>query len=455
MRQKSTWSPRIADVPGRLHERLAAAFAEDIIEQTIQDGARLPPHRDLAYDLQMSVDTVSKAYALLERQGLVRTEKGRATFAIGLPNKPAPMIDLSVNVPPRVVSDRILSTTLADVASKIQGDTFSSHVPPDGAVSHKIALANWASSSRVKINPEAMMLCNGAQHALAVTFGALCGRDSTILTEQLAYPGIATLARVLKLHLAGVALDQEGMLPSALEERLSDLKSRERKILYVTPTVHNPTARSMSLRRRNEIVRIARTFDLTIVEDDVYGILGEPDVPTLLKLAPERTVYVSGLSKTLTPGLRIGYLVCPPSLKDRIREVIAATAASPSPLSCLLMERWIVDGTAAHISSRIKLDAERRLALAAQTLNLRPPTRSSFHIFVPLSPLVAEDLASQALARGIRVTSPSIAFDASASPPAGIRLCLGAPSFEQLKFALSDVRDLMSRRHPITIPFVG
>src|SRR5215213_7497919 len=118
MLEKSSWQPRISEGHGRLHERLASAFADDIIEQVICPGSRLPAHRELAYQLKVGVGTVTKAYALLEHQGLVRSDKGRAMFAVAASPSFHQVIDLSINVPPKVVSDRLLSSTLNDVAKE-------------------------------------------------------------------------------------------------------------------------------------------------------------------------------------------------------------------------------------------------------------------------------------------------------------------------------------------------
>jgi len=441
MLERSSWQPRLADGPGLLHERLAAAFAEDIVEQVICAGARLPAHRDLAYRLGVSVGTVTKAYALLERRGLVRSDRGRAMFAIGTSQCHNAFIDLSVNVPPRVISDRLLSATMSEVARLIDVNTFSAYPPLEGEYAHRATIAAWMSDVRLKVRPDEVILCNGARHALSVAFGAVCAPAVTILTENLPYHGAVQLCQAADLHLEGLPMDAEGLDPEALKRRLArGRKAREASIVYVTPTAQNPTARCMSLARRREIVELCRAFEVVVIEDDVYAAFGDKAVPTIREMAPERTIYVGGLSKTLTPGLRVGFLVCPGKFRPAALRILTSLGSPVSALSCLILDRWIISGTASHLSSQICAEANRRMALASGILGL-PPAGSGLHAFLELPPNTCVTVAKRAAELGVRVTPPSICLRTGS--PTGIRLCLGAPPIDELERALHLVSGLL------------
>lgn len=443
MLQQSSWQPRIADGPGLLYERLAVAFADDIIEQVICSGARLPAHRDLAYRLGIGVGTVTKAYALLERQGLIRSDRGRATFAVDVPQVPRELVDLSVNVPPRIVSDRLLSATMSEVARLIDVDTFSAYPPLEGEYPHRAVMAAWMSEERLKVSPDELILCNGARHALSVAFGAACAPSDLILTEDLPYPGATDICRAGNFRLEGIPMDAEGLASEALERRLRIERSKGRAcVVYVTPTAQNPTGRCMSRDRRMSIAELCRASDALIIEDDVYGVLGDRAVPTIRELAPERTIYVGGLSKTFTPGLRIGFLVCPERVRPAALRIMASIGSPVSALSCLIMDRWIANGTAAHLSATIRAEADRRMKVAADVLNVEPVgTSAAFHVFLPLPPQAATELEKRALELGVRVTQPSLALQSGLA--SGIRLCLGAPPIGQLERTLSLIRGLL------------
>jgi DNA-binding transcriptional MocR family regulator len=441
MLERSSWHPRLAEGPGLLHERLAGAFADDIIEQIICAGARLPAHRDLAYRLGISVGTVTKAYALLERQGLVRSDRGRAMFAVGVAQGSSEFINLSVNVPPKIMSDRLLSATMREVARQIDVDTFSAYPPPEGQYAHRATIAAWMSEARLKVNPDELILCNGARHALAVAFSTAGKQDDVILTEDLPYTGAAQICEAAGLQLEGISMDAEGLNPDSFEARLKVRKSgRKPCAVYITPTAQNPTGCSMSLPRRRAIVELCRASDLLIIEDDVYAVLGDEAVPTIRELAPERTIYVGGVSKTFTPGLRIGFLVCPERLRSTALRIIASIGSPVSALSCLIMDQWIVNGTAAHLSLRIRTEAGWRMEIASNILGIKP-SGNALHVFLSLPSEAAADVARRMAELGVRVTPPSLALQSGL--PSGIRLCLGAPPIDELERALRLVRTLL------------
>ena len=111
------------------------------------------------------------------------------------------------------------------------------------------------------------------------------------------------VAERLGLRLHGLALDEEGVRPEALEEAARGGRAR---LVFLNPTAHNPTTATMSQGRREAIVAIARRHELILIEDDVYGQLPEDRPPPLAVLAPERTVHISSASKSVAPGLRLG-----------------------------------------------------------------------------------------------------------------------------------------------------
>jgi len=442
MLQRSEWQPRLGDGPGLLHERLAAAVADDIITQVIGGGARLPAHRDLAYRLKIGIGTVTKAYALLGRQGLVRSDKGRATFAVGVPQSRCELTDLSVNVPPRI-ADRLLAATMYELAERIDGNTFDLNPPLEGEYAHRATVAAWLSGERLKTSADELILCSGARHALAVALRTACAPDAVVLTEDLPFPEATHISRAANLRLEGIAMDAEGMDPQALEQKLRLTRPRRGGCaVYVTPTAQNPTGSCMSIARRMSIAAVCRAADVLIIEDDVYAIFGEPSLPTIRELAPERTLYVGGLSKTFTPGLRIGFLICPKWLRATALTIMTSIGSSVSPLSCLIMDRWFANGAAKHLSTRVRAEAGRRVKLAAELLDLKAAaTNPALHLFLYLPPAAAVATAEQALTLGVRVTRPAATLQSGAIR--GIRLCLGVPPIEQLERALRLVRSLL------------
>ena len=125
--------------------------------------------------------------------------------------------------------------------------------------------------------------------------------------EELAFPGFRRAARLNRADVVAVPLDGEGIVPEALDAACRRTGAR---LLCVTPEAQNPTAGRMSLGRRRRIAEIAALHDLQIIEDDCYSV-AEPSAPAIRALAPDRTWYVTSLSKAVSAGLRVGAIVCP------------------------------------------------------------------------------------------------------------------------------------------------
>ncbi|MFK3708689.1 aminotransferase class I/II-fold pyridoxal phosphate-dependent enzyme [Klebsiella sp. NPDC088457] len=165
---------------------------------------------------------------------------------------------------------------------------------------------------------------------LQLALGALTRPGDIILTEELTYYGLKSSAAMMGRPIIGVRMDEQGLLPDALETAIQRSGS---KVLFCCPTLHNPTTATMSEVRRREIVSICRKYSVVIVEDDVYGWMQEESLPSLAELAPERTVYVTGLSRLVGPGLRIGYIAAPSEYIRALGVALRATTLMAFPLN--------------------------------------------------------------------------------------------------------------------------
>jgi len=247
------------------------------------------------------------------------------------------------------------------------------------------------------------------------------------------------------LRLMGVPMDEAGLRPGALE---AAAKTTGARVVSVIPTLQNPTGRIMSVSRREAIASLARRLDLTIIEDDIYGAYAPDAPPPLALLAPERTFHVSGVSKTLGPGLRAGFLAAPtPAAFERVLDAVRALTYAPSGFGGLVATQWIEDGAADQIVAEVREEAAARLALARDILGgAIEPARSDCapHVWLPMSELEAERLAGRALRGGAEVTPP----DAPIVEPGlvtGVRVCLGAaPDRQTLRQGLEIVAGALS-----------
>jgi DNA-binding transcriptional MocR family regulator len=447
MRLPLSWTPQLPPGTDPLYRRLFRALEQDITSGVLAAGLRLPTHRDLAYRLNVSVATATKAYAEAERRGLIASHVGRGSFVSGASASitaasPGERIDLSRNLPPLLHASRHLTDGLIALAGEARAGGFLDYAPVEGAEAYRRAAASWISrtASFGEVDWRRLILCNGAQHALDLIFSSACSPGDLVLCEAAIYPGMKAIAAQRGLRLRGISLDAEGLEPAALERAATRKGAR---LLYTTPTLQNPTARIMGEARRRAIVELAREHDLLIVEDDIcasYANATQAVFP-LAAMAPERSFYVSSASKAIAPGLRAGWLLPPRDgeWRERILARLRTSALALPAFGHALMARWIEDGTADRIGAAIREEMRQRLDAARRILGDRieaPSVAAALHVWAPLAPVEAERCVARAMEKGIALTPPSaIIVDTGAT--SGLRICLGgAPDIATLESAL-------------------
>ena len=447
MLAKSPWKPRLADIDGPPSDRLVAALAEDIVEGRVEASARLPAHRDLASELGIGLGTVTKAYAVLERRGLVRGVKGSGMFVSVAQARGGPLIDMSRNVPASMMTERLLTRTLTAIARRVDADLFNAYPPTAGHDEYRRQMARWFAGKGMEADVGCLLLTNGAHHAASVAVAVACGiGEGTLFVEPQTYPGAIALASHLGLRLISVAADDEGMVPADLDQTLES-KRTGRAAVFLMPTMQNPTTTTMGLMRRKAIVAVCRDHDIAIIEDDVYTLRADARLPALAMLAPERTLYINSLSKTLNPALRIGGMVTPKALYARTEAALQASALMVSSMSCAVLEQWLQDGTTEALTSSIQDESRRRYALARSLLgeSVRKREHDGFHVWIPMPKAAALQFEHAARALGVIVTPPESTAADPAAMHGGIRLCVGAPSPSELTTALAAIAPLLSQ----------
>jgi DNA-binding transcriptional MocR family regulator len=372
-----TWQPEIVSGPKPVYERIVEAIERDVATGRLGGGARLPPHRELAYRLGVGVGTVTRAYVEAERRGLIIAHVGRGSFTRSREAEDLfarrPMddgrIDLARNMPPAAAGGREITDALARLRSQPEIEACARYAAPEGLERVRRAAAQWLLRRHgVERGPADLVQCAGGQQGIALAFGSLCRPGDTALCEGATFLGIKAAAEYLSCTLHGVAMDEGGLSPEALDRAAA---STGAKAVIVVPTVQNPTTRTMSLARRREVVEVARRRDLAIIEDAAYEAYADPQArpPSLADLAPERTTYILSTSKSLATGLRVGFVLAPDPMRrgGLIRGIRAMGYSLPS-LEALVFAQWVEDGTADAVADRIINEAGGRLDIARRIL---------------------------------------------------------------------------------------
>lgn len=458
----SIWTPDLKEMNSPRYVAIAEALARDVAEGRLAPGTRLPPQRDLAWQLKVTVGTVARAYAEAARRGLISGEVGRGTYVLdpknqtdGLtllhqtlaeihqrPPDDGGFIDMSINRPTGgngapLVADALRRLADSPDLSRLLGYRIDSPWPR-----HAAAAARWLAREGISVSPEQATLTVGGQQAIVAVMAALTRPGETMFTEELTYPGIKRTGSLIDRPIEGIAMDAGGMMPDALDAALS---RKPGSIVYCMPTLQNPTAITMSLERRRAVVEVARRHHATIVEDGIHAFLDENAPPPLWTLAPDTSVYITSMSKAVSPGLRIGFVVAPDSAQARIAATIAATTMMVPALLAEVASMLIEDGSAERAGLEQRGEARARIALARQILGAEhcPPTPTD-NLWLVLPPAWRADaFAAEVSRRGVLVT-PAAAFAVGSRIPKAVRVSISAPrDQEQLRTGLEIIARVM------------
>ena len=416
---------------------IAAELEAKIRDGTLPPGARLPTHRELAFRHGVALNTASHAMRLLAARGLLVGEVGRGSFvrapghidaaSFRIEGGASDSIDLARNVMPLPgLFDRF--ERAARHVLRRERAALADYQPHAGRAADRAAGAAWLSRRGLPDDPSRVVICAGAQHAVTVALMATTRPGDSIAVEALSWPGIKASAAALGLEILPVPMDGNGLRPRALLQ----LAARHRiAALYCMPSLHNPTATTMPVRRREAVAAIARRLDFCLIEDDAYGFLtgDDPPVPPLAALAPERTWHLRSTSKSFTPGLRAAWMLVPPGQEERAANLIRATIWTAPPLGAAIASLWVGDGTAAVLEAEKRREARARQAIAASLLPIgafASAHPASMHLWLNLPPAVSsQDIVQRLALRGVKIT-PGAAFG-TGSAPNSLRLALGAP----------------------------
>jgi DNA-binding transcriptional MocR family regulator len=430
------WRPNLPHGAEPKYQALVDALDRDIHAGVLSPGTRLPTQRELASRLGIAIGTVSRAYAVAERRGLLSGEVGRGTFvrrreagvqegANDEGDDPA-LLDLSKGRLVRDPGEPTLRRSLEALSRRPDLDRLVDfYQPAAGMARHRAAGARWVARAGLLTDPERVVITSGAQHGAAMVLASIARPGDVILAEEVTYAGIKALASLLHLQLRGLLMDEQGIRPDAFEAACRTYAPRA---LFCMTNLQNPTGRTMPLVRRREIAAIASTHDVALIEDDVNGFLPADPLPPLAQLAPAHTYYITGTSKSLAPGLRIGYVVPPPQRVERIAATIRASTWLTSPILAELVTDWIERGEADEMVAWKRSETAVRCGMAREILGRWLPAGPvSFHLWLVLpEPWRTETFVAQARARGVLIT-PSQEFMVGRDSAAhAVRICLGA-----------------------------
>lgn len=436
-----------------LYEQLAKVLAEAINSGHVAPGEKLPTHRELASRLQVNITTITRAMAMLQDAELVETRPGRGTrvaahrakaaqFQSAPRNDPG-TIDLSVNRPATDAYNHVLAALLPELPKDPRFHSMKDYHPSEGPTWAREAAAYWLRQQGLSANACQVIMCDGAQHGLALALRAVAERGDTVLTDAVTYQGITALCSTLELNLVGVAADARGMRPDALRAACTEHKPR---VIFIVSSIQNPTAITLDEERRKRLIEVIEQAGVLLIEDDVYRPLLEDSPAPIACSLPEQTLYLTSLSKCVAPGMRLGFVLAPPNLVADMSASLRVDCWSIAPLSALVATRLIESGKARDLVVVQREELRARQAILQewlQGLDVRSGATAP-HAWLSLPEAWrGRDFSKVCLEHGIALL-PGAAFSLNAEQaPNAVRINLSAaPTREHLARALEVIARL-------------
>ncbi len=461
---KNKWIPELSfgDIPK--YQSIANAISDAIHTGALKVGDKMPTHRDLAWDLEVTVGTVSRAYAEIERRGLIGGEVGRGTYVRDLNQRPTlnparsitpdvlmpkelpetGPINLSHNFPPPSGAVGAMRRMLRELAEDPHLSSCMDYQPHAGMDRHREAGRLWVKKRGLDVSADNVLVTPGAHNAALNALAAITNPGDTVLIERLTFPGAKAIAGMLNLRLVAVDMDAEGLRPDAF---LKACEQEKPKALYCVPTLQNPTNAIMSESRMKDIAAIAERHGVYIIEDDIFALLLDSPSAPLSSFLPDQSFLVTSVSKTLSPGSRTGFLTVPKAHRNAVIAAIRASCWMAPPLGAEITARWIMNGTADQILANNKSEAAKRRELYGQIIGFENTIipQGALHAWLQLPPSwSSQSFAGALLHKGV-ILSPADSFAIPGDDiPAAIRVCLGSPKgVNRLEHALNLINETL------------
>lgn len=433
----------------------------------VQSDTRLPATRELAGQLGLNRATISAAYALLESEGLITGHVGRGSFVASKPAKrtqlnwravldptsstsaaaPAatPLATFSSSRPSEALFPlEEFRATCAEVIGSPDAQTILQLGSPSGYPPLRRYLLDLARSEGVARDSDDILITSGCQQAFDLIQRAGVRPGETVLLEDPVYLGVKHVFERSGARLIGVPMGPNGVELDALE-RIIDREHP--RLLAVTSNFQNPTGATLPLSARKALLRIAQSAGVIVVENDIYGPLAyEGDSIPTIKCLDETsdTILLRSFSKIAFPGLRVGWVIGPRPLIEKLTETKQWTDLHSDQLSQAVLLRFAESGRLEQHRQRMLAAGRERLRavlnacekyLPAEARFTRPHGGMSLWIRLP-EPLDAAELLPRAERQGVTYL-PGKYFAVSRPEPNSLRISFASMDPDQIRSGIA------------------
>lgn len=475
------WKPN-KEAKTSIKEQIITYFLEKIMNGTWPIGAIIPSQRQLARNFDVNRSTVVAALDELKADGIL-VGRGRAGTCVAensflmsdvsqakwqkyinegihIPNyktikmindneiDPAILRLSSGESSPEMFSKEKMQYVLNEVSKEIDSLGYEG---PTGVLSLREEISKYLKTIDIDAPANSILIVSGALQAIQLIAMGLLQRDSTVFVEKPSYLYSLQILQTLGMRRIGIPIDEEGLICDMISSQLNKNKA---SIIYTIPNFQNPTGHVMSLSRRKELIDLCTQEKLPVVEDDVYGELWiDKPPPQSLKSLDEsgNVLYIGSVSKTLSPGLRIGWVVGPETVINRLADIKMQMDYGSSSLSQLTVAKWFETGLYNEhlVEMRSALEKRRDFTLTMlehyfKEIATWQKPQGGFFVWIKLnSPISLYKVFEEALRKNI-LFYPGYVYDVT--PNNYLRISYSYATYDDLEIGLRELASIIKLR---------
>lgn len=473
------WKPdREHSLP--VHRQIEQQLRNKISSGEWPVGTRLPSQRKLAEQFGVNRSTVTQALDELASYGIIAGNKGGGTRVVNntwnilaasaidwssyveagahQPNLPAIRQINEAEYRTDIIRtgtgepgpELLPMTAVKQILNHADTELFLGYEEPRGSLALRQQIAAYAAEMGIACSSESVLIVSGALQALQLIAVGLLARPSSILAEAPSYIQSVRVFQSAGISVHGVDMDHQGIDPTSLQQQIAQ---HQPGLLYTIPTFHNPTGIMMSSSRRTELLELCRSQSLPLIEDDVYRELWLDELPPPSLKAKDtdgNILYLGSLSKMMTPGIRVGWIIAPEPVIQRLADIKMQTDYGSSGFSQYVATRWFADGHHHRHCDWLRGELRKRRMQLLSLLERyfgdiaqwRVPS-GGFYIWLELpSHVSVHRLFHLSLKEGILI-NPGYIYDRQAAYH--IRLSYAYATMEQLEHSLNILRRLVDQ----------
>ncbi|WP_148573345.1 PLP-dependent aminotransferase family protein [Nocardioides caldifontis] len=296
----------------------------------------------------------------------------------------------------------------------------------------------------IEAHPDDVVVTVGSQQAVDLVTRIFCDPGDVVLCEAPSYVGALGVFRAYECDVVHVEMDGDGLVPSALEQAIASVQASGRRIkfLYTIPNFHNPAGVTLAPERRQEVLRICREADVLIMEDNPYGLLGFDGEPPRAMRADEaeRVIYLGSFSKTFAPGFRVGWVLAPHAVREKLVLAQESATLCPPSFSQMAVSSYLRSHDwQGQVKQFREMYRERRDAMVEALDDMMPATArwnvpdGGFYVWLTLPPgLDAKAMLPRAVTARVAYV-PGTAFFSDGFGSQSMRLSYCYPSPERIR----------------------